>query len=57
MSGVDVVPADIVEATVRACKHAARVNRPSMSVCWDLEYSKILEEAQEIADSRARPGP
>ncbi len=57
MSGVEVVPADIVDATVKACKRAAQENRPSTSACWDLEYSKILQEAQEIANRRGPRRP
>ena len=62
MTGVEVQPADIVEAAVNACKRAAyvpmgpdaplgQVTRPAE---WDLDYMEILEAAQVIADGRVR---
>ena len=55
MTGVEVQPADIVDAAVKACKRAAMAGG-SLQVpgLWDLTYSEILEEAQVIADGRVR---
>lgn len=62
MTGVEVQPADIVEAAVNACKRAAYVpigdDAPIGQVTppaeWDLNYQEILEGAQVIADGRTR---
>lgn len=62
MSGVEVVPADIVEATVNACKRAAYepiggdapIGQVTPPAEWDLDFVQILEQAQAIADGRVR---
>lgn len=63
MTGVEVQPADIVKATIEACKVASlgRVsaldhpdNRRVPADLWDLDYADILDRAQEIADDRTR---